>query len=103
MPRALSLRSREFIAQRRKSHPRSESAQLGTLLAGKNIPASAVAAHLEVSTDTIYRWMYGDVPERARGRLRGYMTCVRQRITRSLEGSLAERTEQFNALLDWWN
>lgn len=101
MPRALSLRSRARIAQRRKEHPRHLSARLGAVMADLHVPATAIAELLEVSTDTIYRWTYTeDVPVRSRDSLHDVLARIRERVTSPLEGSLAERTAEFNRLLN---
>jgi hypothetical protein len=101
MPRALSLRSRARIAQRRKEHPRHLSARLGAAMADLHVPAGAIAEHLEVSTDTIYRWTYTeDVPVKARAALRDLLVRIRTCVTAPLNGSAPERTAEFNRLLN---
>lgn len=100
MPRALSLRSRAVIARRRKEHPRHLSARLGALMADLHVPAAVIAELLGVSTDTIYRWTYTeDVPVRSRDVLHELLARIREHITTPLEGSLAERTAEFNRLM----
>ena len=97
MPRALSLRSRARIAQRRKEHPRQLSARLGAVMADLRVPATAIAELMDVSTDTIYRWTYTeDVPTRSRDDLHSVLIRIRDRITSPLEGSLSVRTAEFD-------
>jgi len=70
-------------------------------MADLHVPAGVIAECLEVSTDTIYRWTYTeDVPVRSRDALHELLNRVRERITTPLEGSLAERTSEFNRLLN---
>lgn len=96
MPRALSLRSRARIAERRREHPRQLSARLGAVMADLRVPATVIADSMSVSTDTIYRWTYTeDVPARSRDDLHALLIRIRERITSSLDGSLAERTAEF--------
>ena len=58
MPRALSLRSRTRIRDRIASSPDDLGAQLANVMLQYCIPAVAIAELVEVTPDTIYRWMY---------------------------------------------
>lgn len=71
MPRALSLRSRARIRDRITSSPGDLGAQLANVMLQHCIPATAIAALVEVTPDTVYRWMYvGNCPARVRTVLR---------------------------------
>lgn len=58
MPRALSMRSRNRIRDRIAAAPDDLGAQLAAAMLKYCIPANAVAELVEVTPESIYRWMY---------------------------------------------
>lgn len=100
MPRALSLRSRERIVRRTNGAGRTPvGARLGLLMLQYNVPATALAEVLNVSSDTIYRWVYGqDVPDTRKENIRSLLSNLRVLRT-PLKGTVIERTELLHTLL----
>jgi DNA-binding transcriptional regulator YiaG len=68
MPRAMSARSRTLIRDRLVEEPNNPGTQLAAASLKFGVPAPTFAELLDVSADTVYRWMYtGNVPkERAK-------------------------------------
>jgi len=102
MPRALSLRSRGILRDRITREPHHHGARLGVMLQTCNVPAVAVAILLELTPDTIYRWMYQDnVPplhtERVKYVIKFLNRAARLGMT-PLIGTVLERTNSFLAL-----
>jgi hypothetical protein len=91
---------RNHIKSRSSADPQHLGARLGAAMLKYNVPAPALAEHLQVSPDTIYRWSYeDDVPEGRRYDVRLLLTGLRQRLRdTSLAGTVDARTQLFHEL-----
>jgi hypothetical protein len=101
MPRAMSLRMRDRVKSRVSDDPQHLGAKLGAAMLKYNVPAPALAEHLQVSPDTIYRWSYeDDVPHARRADVRDLLFNLRQLLrSTSLSGSVEDRTHAIQSLL----
>lgn len=99
MPRALSLKARRKIEKELKRHPTNLGAKLGETLARLNIPASAVATYMEVSTDTIYRWAYNEVPQSRITEVKHLLRNIDRCIKSGLHGRVSVRNDEFHSLM----
>lgn len=100
MPRALSMKARKKIDRALKQHPSSLGARLGSLMAGWNVPAAALAKELEVTPDTVYRWAYNDeVPEARYQDVKKLIAQIEKRVKTPLRGSVHSRRSSFTKLL----
>lgn len=104
MPRAMSLRSRDLLHDRITAEPRHFGARLGAAAHKCRVPADALAPLFNVTTDTIYRWMYHDEVPSSHHATAQKILLVMQRAFRAgrvpMVGTVRERVRLFNELYD---
>lgn len=106
MPRALSARTRTLIQDRLVEAPDNPGTRLAAASLKFGVPAPVLAEVLDVSADTVYRWMYtGNVPKE---RIKPINNLIREiersfaltRVAKPLTGTVSERTDAFYKIID---
>ena len=101
MGRIITIERKAQIAQAREDKPEALGPVLAELIIDGNIPVEGVAAILEVSEPTIYRWMYGQSEPRDQVKIRTVkkLIAIIRKAKRSkdipLAGNTRERTIAF--------
>lgn len=105
MSRIITVERRRQIANARAVDPDALGPILGELVVEGNVPVELVAALMDVTNVTVYRWMYGVVQPRnptTLQRLRRLVTVLRKAKRANdlpLAGDALQRTAQMRNLL----